>query len=420
VIELSQADAALRVAIATLIGLAVGLERQWSGHATGPLARFAGLRTFLLLGLLGGGAGVLLDLGHAAVAAAIVAVTGLFAVVAYVMAVRRPEASADGTTEAAALVVLALGALSGIGFLGLAAGAGALTVFALSEKARLHWMVGRVDERELRAALQFAVLALVVLPLLPEGPYLGALEFRPRLLWALVLVFSGLNFAGYIARRAIGPDRGYGVAGALGGLVSSTAVTLTFSRHSRVESPMSASLARGILAACTVMVVRVITMTAALALPVAEELLPMLLPAALVGAIVVAVSWRNEEKGSEPAEPSSGNPLRLWSAMKMAALFQAGITAIALVSAAAGDLGLFVTGVLLGVTDVDALTVSMTRSVANVSAETAARVIAVGVLADTVFKLGLSAALGAAPLRTRTVPGLALLAAACGVGLWLL
>jgi uncharacterized membrane protein (DUF4010 family) len=400
--------------------MGVGLEREWSGHASGPGARFAGLRTFLLLGMLGGGSGLMMALGQPVAGAVLAGAGGLFAIVAYAMAVRRPDADLDGTTEAAAFVVIALGVLAGAGWIALAAGAGAVTVLALSEKSRLHWMVSKVEEHELRAALQFAVLALVVLPLLPTGPYLGDLAIRPRTLWALVLVFSGLNFAGYVARKAIGAERGYGVAGALGGLVSSTAVSLTFSRHSRVEPGMSLPLSRGTLAACTVMVVRVGVLTAALAPPVAIALVPFLLPAAAIGAVVVALEWRKEHAVAGASENSTSNPLRLWSAIKMAALFQAGMIAVALVTRWLGEAALYVTGALLGITDVDALTVSMTLGAAQVAPELAARVIAVGVIADTVFKLGLGVWLGAPEYRRSIALPLSLMCAGCGLALWLL
>ena len=134
-------------------------------------------------------------------------------VCSYVMAMRRPASGIDGTTEAAALTVLALATLAGTGWVMLAAGAGSLMVLALSEKQRLHGLVRHIGDAELHAALQFSVLALVILPLLPAGPLLGDLGIRPRALWIVVLLFSALNFAGYLARRAVGPQRGYGIAG---------------------------------------------------------------------------------------------------------------------------------------------------------------------------------------------------------------
>ena len=165
-----QREMAARLAIAGLIGLAAGLEREWSGHASGPDARFAGIRTFFLLGLFGAIAGILVSLTDPYVATALVAGGAALCVAAYWVAAKRVSASTDGTTEAAALTIISLGVLAGLGYTGVAAGAGAVVVLMLSEKSRLHWLVGRLTEPELRAGLQFAVLAVVVLPLLPPGP----------------------------------------------------------------------------------------------------------------------------------------------------------------------------------------------------------------------------------------------------------
>ena len=223
--ELAPTLMAQRLAVATLIGLVVGTEREWSGPKAGPERRFAGLRTFLLFGMLGGVAGLLVS-GEALLPGSVLLAAGAaFNVVAYARSVRTPEQPRDGTTEAAALVVLSLGTLAGLGYLALAAGCGAVVVFALGEKQRLHWLVGKIGQEEMHAALQFLVLALVIFPLLPTGPYESFFGFRPRALWAMVLLLSGINFAGYIARRAVGPGRGYGMTGALAGLISSTDLT---------------------------------------------------------------------------------------------------------------------------------------------------------------------------------------------------
>ena len=271
-----QRDIATRLAIAALVGLAAGLEREWSGHASGPDARFAGLRTFCLLGLLGGIAGILASSSQVQMATAMAGGGAALCVAAYVVAARKSGASPDGTTEAAALAILALGALAGFGWIGIAAGAGAIVVLLLSEKTRLHWLVRQLSEPELRAGVQFAVLAVVVLPLLPPGPYFGDLAIKPRALWMIVLLFSALNFGGFVARRLMGAHRGLSVAGALGGLVSSTAVTLTFSRMSRTDDDLGTSLARGVLAACTVLIPRVLVVSAFLNPSVSLALLPML------------------------------------------------------------------------------------------------------------------------------------------------
>jgi uncharacterized membrane protein (DUF4010 family) len=207
------------ISVATLAGLGIGFEREWSGHASGRLRRFAGVRTFMLLGLLSGIAGCRVSVSLVAV------------------------------------------------------------VLALGEKARVRAFVARIDDAEMRPAVQFALLALVVLPLLPAGSYGPLGGVRPRQLWSVVLLFSGLDFIGYVARRVVGPAIGCGLTGLLGGLVSSTALTLDFSRRSRTAvTSLATPLALGVVAACTVLLPRVAVITAILEPRVAVALVPYLVP----------------------------------------------------------------------------------------------------------------------------------------------
>jgi uncharacterized membrane protein (DUF4010 family) len=154
--------------IAALGGAAVGLERQWSGHADGPGARFAGIRTFTMLGAVGGLSGWLWTAGAAAPAAILLAGAVAVVAAAYIAGSRQ---DIDGTTEVAALVVLAAGLLAGMGSIRLASGIIALLTLLLVEKSRLHALVQQIDDVGLRSGVRFAVMALVVLPLLPEGPF---------------------------------------------------------------------------------------------------------------------------------------------------------------------------------------------------------------------------------------------------------
>ncbi len=416
---MTELDGALRLAIAALVGLGVGVEREWAIHANGRPPRFAGLRTFSMLGLLGGCAGLLMTVGHAAVAAATIAGGMALSVTAYVMSVRHAEGDPDGTTEVAALLVLALGAVAGIGLLALAAGAGAVVVLALNEKQRLHHAVRVVREEELRAALRFAVLALVVLPLLPEGPLFGPLAVKPRQLWVIVLLFCAINFAAFIARRAAGGRHGYGLVGMLGGLISSTAVTLDFSRRSRREPALALSLATGVIGACTVLIPRVLFVSAILNSSVSLALLPFLASAALIGALIVARDWRSGDSEDNLGELPPGNPLRLWMAIRMAVLFQIAMIAIDYVRSVWTAPGLYATAAALGLTDVDALTVAMSRSEGAMPAELAARAIAVGIVANTAFKVMLSLALGGPGFRRAAAGGLLALGSLIGLTLWL-
>ncbi len=419
---LTALEAARRLAIAGLVGLAVGTERERSGHVLGSLKRFAGLRTFLLIGLLGGVAGVLAQGGLLVMSAMLLAAGGAFAVAAYVMATRRAEAPLDGTTEEAALVVLALGTLAGLGQLALAGGAVAIVVLALAEKERLHAFVDRIGDEEFRAALQFAVLALVVLPLLPKGPYPSLGGLRPRELWMVVLFFSALNFAGFLARKLIGAQRGYPITGLLGGILSSTLVTVRFAETSRREPKHGAALGLGVAAACTILPLRVAVVSLVLNAPVARALLPYLLPSVLFGAALVIYSIRRPaEEESHPPMPKS--PLRLWSAVQMAIVFQIAMWIVQATQTMWGRGGVMGSAVVLGVVDADALTVSMTQRLQGGAGgemvQLAALGIGVGLVASTIFKLVVSLLVGRGGFRKWAGAGLAGFAATLGVGIWL-
>ena len=192
----------IRLAIAALVGLAVGIEREWSGHGiTGPHPRFAGVRTFLLLGGIGGAAGWMVSAGHPAIAIAIVAgATGLIERGVLDGRARGRADALDGTTEVAALFVVALGVLAGLGETAVAGGAGALVVLALSEKEWITAAITRLDSTQLRAALQFGVLALVILPVLPNAVVRAARRGEPA-----VALDRGPDLLGAELRRATSP-----------------------------------------------------------------------------------------------------------------------------------------------------------------------------------------------------------------------
>jgi uncharacterized membrane protein (DUF4010 family) len=403
--------------IAALGGAAVGLERQWSGHADGPAARFAGIRTFTMLGAVGGISGWIWMIGAETPAA--ILLTGAVAVIAaaYVAGSRQ---DIDGTTEIAALVVLAAGLLSGMGSVRLASGIIALVTLLLVEKSRLHALVQRIDDVGLRSGVRFAVMALVVLPLLPEGPYGPLGGIRPREIWVLVLFFSGLSFAGYLARRVVGPGHGYLATRLLGGLVSSTHVTFTFARTSRADPVANSALAFGAVAANAMLYPRVLVATAILNAAVLPLLVPYLVAPAVVAALVAIVGALRAPE-SRAADVSVRNPLQLTAALRMAVLFQAVLMAVHLVGNMWGQSGVYTSAAVLGLTDVDALTVSMARGVAITdSPPIAATAIAVGVLSNTAMKLGLAVFFGGSRFRAIAGGALVLMLVAMGGALLLL
>jgi uncharacterized membrane protein (DUF4010 family) len=400
--------------IAALGGAAVGVERQWSGHAEGPRAHFAGIRTFTMLGAIGGFSGWLWMTGITAPAAILFAGGVALVAAAYVAGSRH---DVDGTTEVAALVVLAAGFLAGMGSLTVASGIVAITTLLLVEKRQLHALVQRIDDVDLRSGARFAVMALVILPLLPEGPYGPFGGLRPRELWTLVLFFSGLSFAGYAARRIVGPGHGYLVTGLLGGLMSSTNVTFTFARTSRTEAAMDRALAFGAVAANAMLYPRVIVASAILNPAVVGPLLPYLAPPAAVAALAAVIGLRASLSVDIPPV-AQRNPLQLRSALQMAALFQIVLMAVYVARETRGTSGVFTSAAVLGLTDVDALTVSMARNVARtVSPGVAATAIAIGVLSNTGMKLALALLFGSRGFRRIAGGALALMLVALGSAL---
>ncbi|MBM3778588.1 MAG: DUF4010 domain-containing protein [Acidimicrobiia bacterium] len=402
-------DAISGLLVAALGGAAVGLERQWSGHATGPHARFGGIRTFTLLGALAGLAGWL-SLGPLRPAAIVLlAAAAALVLVSYAAASRT---DIDATSEAAALVVLGAATLAGAGYLAPASAIFAAMVLLLVEKTRLHALVARIDDAALRASVRFAAMACIVLPLLPSGPY-GPLDaIRPRELWAMVLFFSGLSFLGWLARRAAGPGQGTIVSGLLGGVVSSTSVTLQFARDSRPAGAPRFALGAGAVGACTVMLARVTLACVVLNPPLARTLPFYAGPAFLVGAIVVLLAWKRTWVPAAATEEEGTSPLQLRSALQMAGLFQLVLFAIVAVQLRFGSTALVATSAFVGLTDLDALTLSLARSTPAGEVAAAAVALVAGILSNTFLKLTTALVVGRGAFRAMAAAGLGGMAAA--------
>jgi uncharacterized membrane protein (DUF4010 family) len=382
-------DHIVGVVVAVLCGAAVGLERERSGHTIGPRARFGGIRTFTLLGVIAGVSGSLLVQEHAAIAAILLAGAIGLIVAAYMRASLR---DVDATTEVAALVVLAAGVLCGFGELYVGAGLTTITVLLLAEKPTLHAIARRLDDKTLVAAARFAVMSVVILPLLPTGPFGPPPGIRPRELWLLVLLFSALSFLGYIGRRLVG-SAGYLLAGLLGGLVSSTSVTLGMARTSRTRSADARAMSAGAVAASTVLFLRIGVALAILNPGLVWPMAWYLIPPFLAGCVAVFLIQSRESRGGH-TPPDVKNPLELRAAIEMAVLFQLVLYGVSAAQSYIGSAGVVVTGFILGLTDVDALTLSMARSADVITPAVATRAIAVGILANTLLKGAIAIVIG--------------------------
>jgi uncharacterized membrane protein (DUF4010 family) len=406
-------DLALRLAAALGLGLLLGLERE---RVKDPETGFAGVRTFALIALTGATAAYVdaaLDVKW--VAAVAFAALGALVVVSHFAGTTR--GSFGITTEVSSLLAFVLGALCVWGHLSVAAAIGVATVLLLALKDALHRLAQRIETDDVTATLRFAIITLIVLPLLPDRGYgpPGLEVINPYQVWLMVVLISGLTFLGYILVKVIGPEHGVRVTGLLGGLVSSTAVTLGFAQRSKQEPRLSPALALGIALAWSVMFFRVVLEVAVVNPRMARQLAPGL---ALIGAAGLAVAFamgRLSRSADQRASVASGhNPFELGQSIRFGLLFGAVTFAAHAAQAWAGDSGLYLASLLAGMTDVDAIALSMASLAKADPARlgAASQAVVIAVLANTLVKLGITVVLGAPELRRRMLPIAGALAAA--------
>ena len=388
-------------AMALLMGLLIGIEREHS-QKDSPL--FAGVRTFPLITLLGflcglaakAGWGWMLPVGLAAVSAIAVAV----------YRVRAQGPHKGTTTEFMALLAFLFGALAAIGYLIPAATFAVASTLLLSFKGPLHRLAESIQDDEIYAILKFGVVSVIILPLLPNR-VMGPLKvLNPRLIWWVVVLISGLSMVGYAMMRFLGARQGIAVTGILGGLTSSTAATFGFSNQARSEGDSLAKyFALGITIASTIMFVRVYIIAAVIDTSLARVLtLPIALP--IVAGIGFSVYLWNRKESTQDAALHVKNPMELWSAIKFGLVF----AAVMFISKAGyqyfGSSGMFVAGGLAGLVDVDAFTISAARLAHEsiLAPGTANAAILVASATNTLVKGGIAVAVGGRPLSKVIIP----------------
>jgi uncharacterized membrane protein (DUF4010 family) len=355
------------------------------------------LRTFSVIGLLGGVAGWLgQELGAIVIAAGFVAVAGL-AIAMYVTSVRTDE-RIGATTEFATLVTYGLGALAGHGQVVLALAAAVVVVALLDTKAPLHKLLQRVRHDELRAAIKLLVVSAVLLPILPNEGYGPGGILNPYRLWWFVVLVAGLSLAGHFAVRVAGPERGPIITGLVGGLASSTAVTVSASRLAKETPARAAQQAACVAAAKGVMCLRVIVVAGVVNAGLLPVLIPPLAAAALDGfAAAYLLARRPAEEHDGAHEQGRREPAPVPDDFGAALIFAAALAAVMLASHYArqwfGVSGLYATAALAGLVDVDAITVTA-ANLGNTDAAVAVGAILVAAAVNTLVKLAIAASLG--------------------------
>ena len=409
-------DLALRFAVALGIGLLLGIERE---HARDESEQtFGGVRTFALITLFGAVAAFLQDeLGREWLALAIFVAVAALIVVSY--AVTAAAGSVGMTTEVTALLAFVLGGLCGWGELGVASAAAVASLLLLALKDSLHRLAERLEAADVYATVKFALISVIVLPLLPDETF-GPAPFdaiNPYKIWLMVVLIAGLNFVGYLLVKVLGSEHGIGLTGVLGGLVSSTAVTLSFSQRSRQEPAHSHAFALAIVIAWTIMFVRVVVMTGLVAPVLASSLGVAMGVMIAVGLAICFVLWRRSRSQASGSVATGANPFELGEAVKFGLLFGFVTVAAKAAQVYLGEAGLYLAGAVAGLTDVDAIALSMANLAASSpeSTSVAARTVVIAVLSNTFAKTAMAVTIGAPALRrTLLVATGCLLVAAAG------
>ena len=395
-------DLTSRFAVALGVGLLIGLERGWRTREDAAGTRTAGIRTFTISSLLGGivaalsmalggptgaGGGLMLGLGFAAYTAVIAM---------FCREENRAEGSFSATTAVAASLTFALGAYAVLGDVRVAGAVAVATTAILALRERIHGFVAGITWPEFRSGLVMLAMTFVALPLLPldpVGPF-GGVNLRE--VWIIAIVLASVSFLGYVAVKTFGASHGMLLAGAAGGLASSTAVTVTNARRAAAGESVPRVLAAGVALASAVMFVRVIVIVFALNAALLPWVAPALAAAALaaVGFAFVAAYWRGEADGTAAAM-NLKNPFSFWSVVGFAALLGVSIVAGRTLGENFGAGATLLGAAVVGIADVDSIVVSAAMLAPTpLSLHSVALIVLTAVATNTAGKVVIGASIG--------------------------
>jgi uncharacterized membrane protein (DUF4010 family) len=410
------------ILVSACLGALVGLIRQWSDQKESPGSEvdFGGVRTYTFWAILGCTGAFLADKASVAV------LPVLLAAVALHLTVLHFRGSVGGhpgsTTFAASLLTCLLGSLVWWGQTQAAVLIAAAAAVMIGLKQPIHAWTRTFTTDDIRAALQFIAITGVMLPLVPDRNFGPFDAFNPYSTWLMVVLISGLGFIGYIMMRLLGAKAGISITGLVGGLASSTATTLAFSRRSKDAPALSASCALAVVVACTVMLARILVVVGVLNRDLAVSLIVPFAVMALPGVVFVLWVWLfNRPAPGDVETPHLHNPLSLGIAIKFALIYAVVAFLVKAVTGLQWHGGLLPLSFLSGLTDMDAISLLMAngRNDASVAPVLAAQAVVVAAIGNSVMKAGFALTLGSPTLRRQValVLGLTIVA---GLGsLWL-
>ncbi len=392
-----------QLGIALFVGLMIGLQREMYYHREGR-SGFAGARTFTLIALLG-----YLSAWIQAWVPFFLHVSlflfGLLVVIAYGYKTMKTDYHGT-TTEIASFVTYVLGMMIYFSLESYAVLIAVVMLFLLEIKGTLAKVEKQITQPDITSATLFLVMTFVVLPLLPDemiGPF-GV--FNPYKTWLMVVLIAGISFVGYIAIKILGNKKGIYLTGIFGGLISSTAVSITLSKLYILRQSRLKNFAGGIAVASTIMYVRVLAEAAIFNPSLARMLaLPYIL-AAIIGFVFVGYLYNRQEPVHKVSDGSlKANPLELSEALKLGLLFGVIFGSIGILQESFGDSGVYIISFLSGLTDVDAITLSLSQlATEKITQEAAMNGIVIATSVNGIIKLGIVFVLGGRRLGLLMLP----------------
>lgn len=396
------------------IGLLIGLERERN-----PSAR-AGLRTFALVAVFG----TLAALLSTKLNSPWILIAGLLAVAIMIVAsyLNNHDDDPGTTTVIALLLCYGLGAMIWYEYAKLAVMLAIGITALLYFKPELRGFSQKLTRRDLVAVLQFSVLTFIVLPILPNQDYGPFHAINPHQAWLMVVLISGISLAGYAALQIVGTRYGAPILGFFGGLVSSTATTLIYAKHGKLNPLMSYLAASVIVIASLVVILRLMVVSAVVAYGTLPKLMPVLATGLLFGLIVALYNWRKMDKATELYIPETRNPAELHSAIGFGLLYVVVLLGTAWMEDLAGSRGLYIVALVSGLTDVDAIVLSSLRlfNLGQLNEHQTVTAIAIAYLSNLTFKFGMVIFLGGKNLAKQVAIGFGAIACGMLIGLFAL
>lgn len=412
-----------RFAVALLNGALIGLEREFMQQRRDN-PDFAGIRTFSLVSLLGAVTGFLA--AEFGIGPLLVALGGLIllGVSSYIGDFITTGQIGGITTEVSVLLAYVLGVLVMTDWAQVAVALAVIVSLLLALKDPLHGIARRMSTQDLRTTLEFALVAAVVLPILPNETIDPWGVVNPSQIWLLVVFVSGIGFGGYVLMKIVGTERGISITGVLGGIVSSTATTLSLSTQSKLNPALSRQFAQAIVLASTVMIPRV----AIILIVVNAALLPIIaLPfaAMLLTGIITVLFLRSGARHVDGADDVDvENPLKISTAVVFGLVFAVVLVIVMLAQEYLGNAGVYIAAMLTGLTGVDPITLSVGRLADQgaLAATVAASAIVIATVMNTAAKVGIVMMVGSSELRRQIIwsLGAVVLVGAAAVGVLLL